>query len=271
MLLDATRNHTKPLTAERLKGWQAALFPGGYSGIRKVVTGAWRGGAEPMRVVSGPHGKEKVHFTAPPAADVEHMMVEFLEWFRSPPEELDGLVRAAVAHLWFVTVHPFDDGNGRVARALTDMAFAQDDDSELPLHRMSAQIVAERSEYYMVLERTQKGDGDVTEWILWFLGCLERAMRRSEEEVRKATLKAKMWRDFGPLGLNERQRKVVDRLFEAGPAGFEGGLTNRKYVGMTGTSRETAKRDMNDLVVKGMLARNPGGGRSASYSLVWPD
>jgi len=270
MLVDATRNHREQLTPARLKAWHAALFPSGYSGISKIISGDWRGGTEPMQVVSGPLGKEELHYEAPPGEYVEGMVEDFLNWFQSSKEIMDGLVRAAVAHLWFVTIHPFQDGNGRIARTLADMALAQDEDSDRRLYSMSSQIEAERSTYYDVLERTQKGNGDITEWIIWFLECLQRAILRSEEEVRKALLKASMWQDLAHLGLNERQRKVIDRLFEAGPNGFEGGLTNRKYVGMTRTSRETAKRDMADLVAKGILVRNPGGGRSANYRLAWP-
>jgi Fic family protein len=269
MLIDATSNHADPLTSERLKGWQAALFPSGYSGIARIVTGDWRGGKEPMQVVSGPIGKETLHYEAPPAEDVEGMVEEFLEWFRKSQGILDGLVRAAIVHFWFVSIHPFQDGNGRIARTIADMALAQDENSDCRLYSLSAQIEADRNDYYDVLERTQKGDGDITEWIVWFLECLERAIRRSEVEVHKAADKARMWQEIAHLGLNERQRKAINRLFESGPGGFEGGLTNRKYVGMTRTSRETAKRDIADLVAKGVLIRNPGGGRSASYSLAW--
>lgn len=269
MLMDATRNHADALTDKRLKGWQAALFPTGYSGITKIVTGDWRSGKQPMKVVSGPLGKETVHYEAPPAKNVEGMINDFLEWFQTPQGKLDGLVRAAIAHFWFVSIHPFQDGNGRIARAIADMALAQDEKTDCRMYSMSAQIEAERSDYYDVLERTQKGDGDITEWVIWFLECLERAIRRSDVDVQKATDKARMWQELAHLDLNERQRKAIDRLFESGAGGFEGGLTNRKYVWMTRTSRETAKRDIADLVAKGILIRNPGGGRSVSYGLSW--
>ena len=270
MLVDATRNHGEPLIASRLKGWQAALFPTGYSGMRKIAVGEWRRDEVPMQVVSGPIGKEKIHYEAPPADRVEVEVERFLEWFRSSRGELDGLVRAAVVHFWFVTIHPFQDGNGRIARAIADMALAQDEKSGCRLYSMSAQIEAERDEYYDVLERAQKGSGDITPWIVWFLECLERAIRRSVAEVRKTVDKARLWQNIAHLGLNERQQKIVNRLLEAGPGGFEGGLTNRKYRAMTKTTRETAKRDIADLVAKGILVRNPGGGRSSSYDLVWP-
>lgn len=267
MLIDATRNHAAPLTASRLKGWHAALFPTGYSGMHKIVVGDWRRGGEPMEVVSGPMGKERVHYVAPPASAVAGEMKRFLDWFHATRNKEDGLVRSAVAHFWFVTIHPFQDGNGRIARAIADMALAQDENSDRRLYSMSAQIKAERDDYYRVLERTQKGSGDVTEWIAWFLACLNRAILRSDSEMRKAQHKARMWQRIAHLGLNDRQRKVVDRLLEAGPGGFEGGLTNRKYRGMTKTTRETAKRDISDMVTKGILRKRPGGGRSSSCDL----
>jgi Fic family protein len=194
----------------------------------------------------------------------------YFAWFRTTRDKGDGLIRSAVAHFWFVTIHPFQDGNGRIARAIADMALAQDENSDCRLYSMSAQIKAERDDYYHVLERTQKGSGDITEWIVWFLTCLDRAILRSDSEIRKAMHKARLWQHIAHLGLNERQRKVVNRLFEAGPGGFEGGLTNRKYRGIAKTTRETAKRDMSDLVTKGILVKKPGGGRSSSYDLARP-
>jgi Fic family protein len=269
MLLDATRNYMLPLTFERLKGWQAALFPTGYSGIYPVVTGDWRRNEkDPMQVVSGPIGKEKVHYEAPPAHRMDDEVEQFLDWFTSSEKTTDGLVRAATAHIRFVTIHPFQDGNGRVTRAITDMALAQDEKNGCRLYSMSARINAERDAYYEILERTQKGTGDITEWIVWFLRCLERAIRHSCTEVQKAKDKARLWQHISHLNLNDRQKKVVNKLFEAGHRGFEGGLTNRKYRGITRTTRETAKRDIADLVSKGILERNPGGGRSASYDLA---
>lgn len=270
MLVDATRNHEAPLSSSRLKGWQAALFPTGYSGTHKIAVGDWRRGEEPMQVISGPIGKEKVHYEAPPANLLDREVENFLEWFRSSLDKMEGFVRASIAHFRFVTIHPFQDGNGRIARAIADMALAQDERNGCRLYSMSAQIMAERDAYYDVLEKTQKGDGDITEWIVWFLECLERAIRRSAINVEKSKDKARLWQNIAPMGLNERQKKVVNRLFEAGPGGFEGGLTNRKYRGITKTTRETAKRDMADLVAKGILLRKPGGGRSVSYELVWP-
>ena len=269
MLIDATRNHAEPLTASRLKGWHAALFPTGYSGMREIVIGDWRRGTEPMQVVSGPIGKEKVHYEAPQADTVDGEVERFLAWFRSSQDRTDGIVRAAVAHLWFVTIHPFQDGNGRIARAIADMALAQDENKDFRLYSMSAQIITEQDNYYDILERTQKGNGDITKWIIWFLYCLTRAVQRSESEIRKVMDKARLWEHIAHLDLNERQRKVVNRLLEAGPDGFEGGMTNRKYRGITKTTRETAKRDIGDLVTKGILVKRPGGGRSSSYALDW--
>lgn len=274
MLVDATANNGQPLTASRLKGWQAALFPTGYSGLHKIAVGDWRKGAAPMQVVSGPMGKEKVHYKAPPAHRLEAEINGFLAWWnhpdRGPLGGLDGLVRAGLAHFWFVTIHPFEDGNGRIARAITDMALAQDEKKEFRLYSMSAQINAEREEYYNVLERTQKDDGDITGWLTWFLECFLRAIGRSGLEVEKALGKLRFWQQWAAVGFSERQMKVLNALLDAGPGGFEGGLTNRKYKGMTHVSPETAKRDIADLVARGVLAPNPGGGRSASYDLVGP-
>ena len=271
VLIDATTNHHRPLSPKRLKGWHAALFPTGYSAMRKIAVGKWRRAPVPMRVVSGPLGKERIHYEAPPAHRLEKEMTVLLRWWNSSStQEMDGLVRAGLAHFWFVSIHPFEDGNGRIARAITDMALAQDEGLDLRLYSMSAQIVEERDDYYKVLERNQKGNGDVTDWLVWFLRCLERSIRRAEVQVNVALQKARFWRIHSETTLNERQRKVVNRLLDVGPGKFEGGLTNRKYVALTKVSRETAKRDIADLVDKCILARNPGGGRNASYDVVWP-
>lgn len=269
MLVDATVKHEQKLTPKRLKGWHAALFPTGYSGMNKILVADWRKGSEPMQVVSGPLGKERVHYEAPPAAHLKREIDQFLKWWHSS-SELDGLVRAAMAHFWFVSIHPFEDGNGRIARAITDMALAQDEQKDFRMYSMSAQINANRDEYYDILEKTQKGDGDITGWLLWFLQCFNRAIQRSEGELKNALQKAKFWQKWATVVFSERQKKVVNRLLESGPEGFEGGLTNRKYKGMTRISRETAKRDIADLVEKGVLIKNPGGGRSVNYQLVWP-
>ncbi|MFA4945616.1 MAG: Fic family protein [Lentisphaeria bacterium] len=267
VLLDATRNHHLPLTVARIKGWQAALFPAGYSGLTKITAGEFRKSRAPMQVVSGPVGREQVHDEAPPSDRVPVEIKTFFAWWKASGDQLDGLVRAAVAHFWFVTIHPFEDGNGRVARAIADMALAQDENTGCRLYSMSAQINTERDAYYRELEKAQRGDGNITGWILWFLTCLERAVTRSEEQVRMAVKKAEVWRSLAATPMNTRQRKAVNRLLDGGPDGFEGGLTNRKYRAMTATTPETAKRDLAQLVGLGILVRAPGGGRSVRYSL----
>lgn len=269
MLLDATRQHDDPLTGDRVKAWHAALFPTGYSGMAKIDVGQWRSGREPMQVVSGPLGKERVHFEAPPSRRLEREMRQFLAWFESSRGEMDGLVRAAMAHFWFVTIHPFDDGNGRIARAIADMAIAQDEGSGLRMYSVSAQISAERDRYYEVLERCQRGSGDISDWLVWMLGCLARAIERAEAQIGTAVRVARFWQRASRLTLTARQIKVLSRLLEAGPGGFQGGLTTRKYVGMTKTSRATAKREIADLVEKKLLLRGSAGGRSTSYELSW--
>jgi Fic family protein len=269
VLLDATRQYDRPLTRERLWNWQAALFPTGRSGLSQIVTGAWREG--PMDVVSGPMGREHVHFSAPPPEDLDAEMTAFLTWWEDSPSVMDGILRAGLAHLKFVTIHPFADGNGRLARTLSDMALAQDEKLPARYYSISSQIMADRTAYYEVLERTQKGDGDVTEWLLWFLEKAHNAMKVAERTIDRVLLKADFWRIHAAKSLSERQRKVINRLLDAGPDGFEGGLTNRKYLGMTKTSRATAYREMDDLLGKGILRPRAGKGRSTAYDLVWPE
>ena len=269
MLVDATVRHDEKLTLERIKGWHAALFPTGYSGMNKILVADMRRGLQPMQIVSGPLGKERVHYEAPPAGRLKRETDQFLKWWHLS-SEYDGLVRAAMAHFWFVSIHPFEDGNGRIARAITDMALAQDEQKDFRMYSMSAQINADRDEYYDILEKTQMGDGEITGWLLWFLECFNRAIRRSEGEIKRTLLKVKFWQEWVTVVLNGRQKKVINRLLDSEPGEFEGGLTNRKYKGMTKVSRETAKRDISDLVKKGILVKDPGGGRSVSYSLLWP-
>ncbi len=267
VLLDATRNHSDPLTFERLCGWQAALFPTGYSGMFRIRTGEWRGDT-PMQVVSGPVGRETVHFEAPLFDRVPGEMSTFLQWWDSSLGKVEGVVRAALAHFHFITIHPFEDGNGRLARAITDMALAQDDGQAMRYYSLSAQIMAERGEYYNILERCQKGDGELTEWLLWFLGCFRRAISLSETVLSTVLDKAAFWRLHSQITLSERQKKVINRLLDAGKGGFEGGLTNRKYASMTNVSRATAFRELEALSNMGVI-RQTGGGRSARYDLVW--
>jgi len=272
ILLDATMNHEQELTAARLFGWHAALFPTGYSGLREIQIAAWRDDREgPMRVVSGPIGREKVHYEAPPADQLKREMKNFFLWWGKSRNEIDGILRAGIAHLWFVAVHPFADGNGRIARTLSDMALAQDENLSTRFYSMASQIMAERDEYYEVLEHTNKGNVDITEWLKWFLECMSRAILHSNELLSNIMQKARFWKHHAKIEVNDRQHKAINSLLEAGPGGFAGGMTNRKYAGMTHISRATAQRELADLVGKGILRPNPGGGRSASYDLVWDD
>ena len=269
VLLDATRNYDQPLTEERLYGWQAALFPTGYSGMHKIKVGRWRR-VKSMRVVSGPVGRERVHFEAPPADRIADEMRGFLEWWKDSRGRVEGVLRAAIAHFRFVAIHPFEDGNGRIARALTDMALSQDDRQPMRYYSISSQINAERGAYYDVLERSQKGDGDITEWILWFLGCFSRSIKRSENLLAAVLDKAAFWKMHAQASLSDRQRKIINRMLDFGRGGFEGGMTTRKYVSLANVSRATAFRELNQLLELGIIKQNPGGGRSASYDLIWP-
>ncbi|MGE3610459.1 MAG: Fic family protein [Bacteriovoracaceae bacterium] len=267
VLIDATKNHEGKLTDKRLFGWHAALFPTGYSGINKITTGKWRIGEEPMEVVSGKLGESIVHYVAPPSIKMKQEMKLFLEWWNLSPENLDGLIRAGIAHLWFVTIHPFDDGNGRVARAITDMALAQDENTGVRLYSLSAQIMKERKKYYQILEKTQKGTGDITEWLCFFLEMFTCSVESSGRLIEKTFKLEKVFKLLEEKGVNERQKKVLKKLLESFPDPFVGGLTNKKYVSMTGVSPETAKRDIKDLVDKGILDQGESGGRSTNYQL----
>ena len=250
-----------------MKDWQAALFPTGYSGLHKIAVGRWRR-LDPMQVLSGPIGRERVHYEAPPSSRLEKEMKQFLAWWNKK-EPMEGLIRAGMAHFYFVTIHPFEDGNGRIARALTDMALAQDEKMSVRFYSLSSQIMTERDAYYEVLEKTSKGNGDITEWLLWFVACVERAIGRSEKLLDKILGKVKFWQDHSTTPINAHQRKVLNRLLDAGEGGFEGGLTTRKYVSLAKVSRATAYREIDDLVSKKILVPNSSGGRSTSYCLVW--
>ena len=271
VLLDATRHHDKPLSIKRLSGWQAALFPSGYSGLYRIRVGALRGIA-PMQVVSGSIGHERVHFTAPPRAELELEMEKFLAWFNAFPGNLDGpidgLVRAGLSHLWFVTIHPFEDGNGRIARAITDMALSQDEGSAMRSFSLSAQMMRERKGYYDILEQTQQGSMVVTAWLEWFLLQVAASAGAAEQTVANTLAKARFWLHHKHTRLNERQHKVMNRLLDAGNDGFEGGINTRKYMSMTKASRVTAYRELTDLVEKGCLVATSAGGRSSAYVLV---
>lgn len=264
MMLDAAENYTTLLTPERLFGWQAALFPAGYSGMHKIKAGAWREDAEgPMQVVSGPIGRQRVHYQAPPTPIVDTEMQAFLEWFnrRSGPE---GLLRAGLAHLWFVTVHPFDDGNGRVARAIADQALAQSENSGQRFYSMSNQIRKERSDYYDALESAQKGTLDVTDWLVWFLGCFSRAIDGANSVCAEVLRKADFWQRYTREPFTRRQKAVLNRFLD----GFEGKLTAKKWAVIGKCSIPTAQRDINELMARGILRRNPGGSKNTSYDLT---
>jgi Fic family protein len=264
MMLDATRHYEKPLTAERLFSWHASLFPTGRSGMAKIRAGAWRDDRTgPMEVVSGPISKERVHFEAPKAARLNGEMQTFLDWFNSNAD-LDPVLRAGLAHLWFVTIHPFDDGNGRIARAIADLALARSENSPQRFYSMSSQIRQERAAYYDVLEQTQKGTMDVTPWMEWFLGCLGRAIDGAQTTLGAVLAKARFWQAIAGVSLNPRQHLVLSRLLD----GFEGKLTTSKYAKLAKCSHDTALRDILPLVERGILIQNPEGGRSTSYALA---
>jgi len=265
VILDATQKYDAPLTRERLFGWHAALFPTGHSGMSKITVGAWRTDETgPMEVVSGPIGRERVHYQAPAAQRLQQEMQAFLSWFNADDSSLDLVLKAAVAHLWFVTIHPFDDGNGRIARAIADLALARSEQSAQRFYSMSAQIKREHEEYYNILEDTQKGDLDITRWLEWFLGCLDRAFDGAEIILAAVLKKARFWEAHVGVSLNDRQRLVINRLLDA----FEGKLTTTKWAKLTNSSHDTALRDIEGLIKENILQKDPAGGRSTSYSLV---
>ena len=264
MMLDATSNYAQPLTAERLHSWHSSLFPAGQTGMRRITVGAWRDdSAGPMQVVSGPMGRERVHYEAPPAARLDAEMEAFLDRFNAPAET-DGVLRAGLAHLWFVTIHPFDDGNGRIARAVADMALARSEGSPQRFYSMSSQIMRERDDYYDILERTQRGTMDVSAWQEWFLVCLGRAIDDAQATLSGVLAKARFWESAARVPLNGRQRLVVGLV----DGEFRGKLTTSKWAKLAKCSQDTALRDIQDLVGHGIMARSRAGGRSTSYELV---
>ncbi|MDR0781943.1 MAG: Fic family protein [Pseudomonadales bacterium] len=264
MLLDATQRYAEPLTNERLFAWHGALFPTGRSGLSKITVGAWRdASAGPMQVVSGPLGREHVHYEAPEAVRLNTEMAAFLQWFAADTPSLDAVLKAAIAHLWFITIHPFDDGNGRIARAIADMALARSEQSAQRFYSMSAQIRLERTAYYHRLEFTQKGDLDITDWLVWFLACLDSAIANADAMLSRIIHKARFWEAMANQPLNERQRKVINKMLD----GLEGTLTSSKWAKLTHTSPDTALRDISDLVARDVLVKDPAGGRSTRYSL----
>ncbi len=265
--LDAAKNYRAPLTEERLFGWHAALFPEGYSGLLKIRTAAWRDDSKgPMVIVSGAMGKEKVHFQAPPASRVPLEMRRFLGWFDSE-QAMDGILKVAIAHLWFVTIHPFEDGNGRIARTLADMALARSENSERRFYSLSRQIAKERKGYYSILESTDRGGLDVTRWVSWFIGCLSRAVDGAQEIHSQVLRKARFWTIHAQSPFNERQKLMLNRCMD----GFQGHLTARKWATIAKCSLSTAERDIRGLVELDVLSRNPGGSKNTSFSLLSPD
>lgn len=264
MMLDAVRNYSDSLTDERLFAWYASLFPTGRSGMTKITVGAFRTDRSgPMQVVSGPIGRERVHYQAPDATRLEREMNAFLAWFnRDDPD--DSVLKAAIAHLWFVTIHPFDDGNGRIARAIADLLLARSEKSVQRFYSMSARIRKERGVYYNLLEATQKGDLDITDWIEWFFGCLDRAFDDTETVLSSVLLKARFWEMHAGESFNDRQRTILNKLLD----GFIGKLTSSKWAKIAKCSQDTALRDINDLINRGILMKTPGGGRSTSYVLT---
>ena len=264
MVMDATNHALEPLTVSRLFGWHAALFPGGYSGLQRLAVGRWRddrGG--PMEVVSGPAGRERVHFRAPPAESLPDQMKRFLSWIETDTVDAP-LIKAGLGHFWFVTVHPFDDGNGRIARAIGDLLLTRADRSPQRFYSLSAQIQRERSGYYRILEQTQRGSMDVTAWLLWFLANLLAAIEQADQRLDAVLAKSRFWQSAAHLPLNERQTRVLNRLLD----GFEGKMTTRKWAVIGKCSTDTALRDITALVEHGLLRRSGGGGRSTSYELV---
>lgn len=264
MMLDATQRYNLPLTQERLFGWHASLFPLGYNNIYKITVADWRKDTTgPMQVISGAMGKEKVHYQAPDSERIPKEMNSFLKWFNEE-NNIDLVLKAAIAHLWFVTIHPFDDGNGRITRALTDLLLAKSDKSTQRFYSMSAQIRIERKTYYEKLEKTQKGNSDITEWILWFLECLMNAIHASEEILGKTLKKATFWKKHATTNLSERQVKIINRLLD----GFDGKLTTSKWAKINKCSQDTALRDIQDLIKKEILKKEEGGGRSSNYEMM---
>ena len=264
MVLDATTNCHAPVSRERLFGWHAALFPTGYSGLSKINVGGWRDDTSgPMQVISGPIGRQRVHFEAPPADRLEVETRRFLDWLNRPSNE-PPLLKAGLGHLWFVTLHPFDDGNGRIARAIGDLLLARADGSPQRFYSLSAQIQRERKAYYDILERTQKGSMDVTEWLAWFLDTLHRALDEAQNTLDAVLTKARFWQRWATTPMNERQVKLLSRLLD----GFEGKLTSSKWAAIAKCSPDTALRDITDLVTRGVLRKSDAGGRSTSYELA---
>jgi len=260
MMLDATQRYDKALDHERIFGWHASLFPTGWSGMHRIDTGCYRNGE--MQVVSGPMGKEKIHFQAPLAKVVKKEMNAFLDWFNTRTD-IDGVLKAAIAHFWFIIIHPFDDGNGRIARAISDMLLARSEESTQRFYSLSNQILTEKKKYYAILQQVQHSSGDITDWLDWFLNCLHRALENTEETLKRVLMKADFWDKHKETTLNSRQRLILNKLFD----GFEGKLKSSKWAKITKCSADTALRDIKDLIEKGILKQEESGGRSTNYEL----
>lgn len=271
LLLDATHNHREPLTIDRLFRWHKALFPTGQSGLTPIRVDELRG-EDVMQVVSGRINKPTVHFEAPPRERLAGELDAFVTWFNNSQSDsaLDPLLRVGIVHLWFVTLHPFDDGNGRITRALSDLALAQAEHHSVRFYAVAAAIMAHRKDYYTILEQTQRSELDITDWLEWFLKILQQAIEEALDRVQYVLLKAKFWQRHAGTVFNDRQIKVLNRLLDAGPYGFEGGLNARKYMGLSKASKATATRDLADLLAKGCIKKCAGGGRSTRYEILWP-
>ena len=264
MVLDATQHHDAPLTAKRLFGWHAAMFPTGYSGLSTIRMGQWRDNSQGlMQVVSGPTHRQKVHYEAPPARQLDAEMGNFLHWFNADLQD-DPMIKAGLAHLWLVTIHPFDDGNGRIARAVGDMALSRAAASAQRYFSLSAQIQIEREAYYDHLETTQKGTMDVTDWLAWFLACLLRSIQGAEQTLSSVLMKARCWQQWASVPMNDRQIKMLNKLLD----GFDGKLTSSKWAATGKCSQDTALRDITDLLERGVLRKSDASGRSTSYELA---
>lgn len=261
MLLDATQKFNEPMTNERICGWQASLFPTGWSGMHKIDTGKYRLGE--MQIVSGPMGRERIHFQAPPPSQLTQDMDKFLNWFNGEAK-MDGVLKAAIAHFWFIIIHPFDDGNGRIARALTDLMLARSENSSQRFYSLSKQILTEKKGYYEILQKVQHSDGDITEWLVWFLTCLKHALESTEETVKRILDKTHFWDKHKETILNSRQRLLLNKLLD----GFDGKLKTSKWAKIAKCSADTALRDIKDLIEKGILKQETAGGRSTNYELV---
>lgn len=266
VMMDATQNYTQKITAERLFAWHSALFPTGYSGMYKITVGQWRHGEEAMQIVSGAMGKQKVHYEAPPSSSVPAMMTEFLEWIENKQTETDPLIIAAIAHLRFVTIHPFDDGNGRICRTITECLLSRADNTPQRFYSLSAELMKHRKDYYNNLEAAQQSNLDVTQWIEWFICTLKDAIRAALDKTERVFEKTRFWDKYRELPLNERQAKVINMLLD----GFDGKLTSSKWYKINHCSQDTALRDINDLISKGVLQKSPDGGRNSSYELIMP-